>query len=542
MFAREMPMGEANHWAEPDEYERRAALSEPLLGCGCASCAGVADQMRAASSAPVVRDHRALLNESFYGFERWNADGFTTDAAVGVTFVTYSFREEGDLPPADRLSRGATDAVSFTDEQRGWARDALAQWDRASGLVFIEVEDGGMIDLFGVTGSTVGGYSYGANRDRGGFGETVVDVGKYQDLGRQDWLHVLLHEVGHRIGLAHPHEGSYILADDLDHQRQTVMSYNRDPLPSGGLLRPLDLDAARFLYGADADPDELGLSYGFDPVTGIFSVGGTDGDDAFNGVNARNLLHGGPGNDHLLGALYDDEIVGGPGSDTLAGSGGADLLEGGEGDDVLRVGGHESTLRGGAGDDVFEIGAMQPVIDGGVGYDIIRIGTLWGGYLSLRDAGTFVGIEALEGGEGGDFVVGHDTIGLPMALGGGDDTYVPMGAADLVDLGDGFDTIYFADLLDGPLTLDLATGQYTNASGFDLTFRVVGAEALVGSTFADEMRGTSTDDRLEGEGGDDVVFGLSGADTLSGGVGSDMIDGGAGADMIYGDDAIVIFG
>jgi hypothetical protein len=67
-------------------------------------------------------------------------------------------------------------------------------------------------------------------------------------------------------------------------------------------------------------------------------------------------IHGGAGNDILVGTGADEHIAGGDGADTLAGGGGHDTLEGGAGDDRIELGEGVVAI-GGAGADTFVVEA-----------------------------------------------------------------------------------------------------------------------------------------------------------------------------------------
>lgn len=304
-------------------------------GCACRPGQPCSDHASGdAADRPVVDDYRALLQDRSGGWSRWNEDGRGGEAAVGVTFVTYSFREAGALPGPISLERGADSAHALNAAQRATVRDAMAQWDDASGLVLIEVAEGGMIDLFGIRGSDVGGYSDRAGYERDAGGVTVVDLDVY-DRADADWqTYVWLHEIGHRLGFAHTHEGAFALRSDLDTTASSVMSYEGSPA-DGATLGPLDLAAARYLYGADQDEAARGIDYAYDDAAGLFTVTGSSRADVISGVAGDNLIEGRGGADYLLGSSGDDTLRGGAGDDTLSGTDGDDLIEGGAGDDVL---------------------------------------------------------------------------------------------------------------------------------------------------------------------------------------------------------------
>lgn len=90
------------------------------------------------------------------------------------------------------------------------------------------------------------------------------------------------------------------------------------------------------------------------PVAGFIVNGGSHDDVVVvsRGITIPTTLHGGAGNDVLVGGSGSDRIVGGPGNDLLKGRGGNDVIFGGPGNDVLKGGRGNDSLYGGPGRDV----------------------------------------------------------------------------------------------------------------------------------------------------------------------------------------------
>ncbi|WP_395702295.1 hypothetical protein [Aquabacterium sp.] len=143
---------------------------------------------------------------------------------------------------------------------------------------------------------------------------------------------ILLHEIGHALGLKHPFDGSTTLPAGQDDTAHTLMSYTHVGGPYGS-YQSYDIDALMFLYGGDG----LGGLYG-QGAPGLYLIG-TSTNETLTGGSGNDMLEGGGGNDVILGDAGDDTarfsglrsqytittlsdrilIVGPDGSDTLMG-------------------------------------------------------------------------------------------------------------------------------------------------------------------------------------------------------------------------------
>ncbi|MDJ0731850.1 MAG: Calx-beta domain-containing protein [Crocosphaera sp.] len=82
----------------------------------------------------------------------------------------------------------------------------------------------------------------------------------------------LIHEIGHALGLKHPHKGTSILAPELDNTTNTVMTYNSAGKAAGSLM-PFDIAALQSIYGA-TNYHALNDSYQFSGRIDQFTVNG----------------------------------------------------------------------------------------------------------------------------------------------------------------------------------------------------------------------------------------------------------------------------
>lgn len=525
------------------------------------------------AAASDVRDYTALLAYPDYEAARWNA---MLPAPGAQVFVTYSFTEPGAIPSVDDYSPyDASGYWSFDATQRDSTRAAMAELSRVSGVIFVETTgEEAMLQIFGATGSSWGGWAnypwVGASDTE--TGRMVIDMEGSFAPGTSAYQ-VILHELGHAVGLKHPFDGDVTLAPDLDNTSQTLMSYNW----SGGArseFGPLDVQALQHIYGAARD--NAGWSWAMEGA--VFTLTAGTGADVIIGVRTENLLRGGGGADHVIGRGLDDTLQGGAGNDTLEGGDGANRLAGGAGRDVLTGGDDSDRMSGGDGndrltgdwgDDVLAGDAGDDRIWGdldgsGWGKDQIRGGdgrdTIWGGADSDRiwgDAGDdriwgdFAsdgwGSDTIYGGDGNDLIHGGD--GSNVLHGGNDNDTVFGGDAGhmVITGGSGDDVLHGAapdatfsgwDTIDGGAGNDVIQGwagsdRLTGAGGLDTIHGGAGWDALDGGTGNDRLFGGDDRDDLAGGLGNDTLDGGAGNDDLNGGAGRNVLTGGLGADSFF---------
>jgi Ca2+-binding RTX toxin-like protein len=240
--------------------------------------------------------------------------------------------------------------------------------------------------------------------------------------------------------------------------------------------------------------------------TGPQSMGGPGGscsqpDPQVVACNAMGMtgleLHGGNLDDRLTNQTYlPVRAFGDGGQDVLRGGSGSDTLMGGEGADGLFGGDGNDTEDGGPGDDE-------------IGFDSA---------LGIGTTAQEIGNDVLSGGPG------NDTLGSGPGP--------PLGDADTISGGDGFDAVsYAARMTPVAVTKDGVPGDGGVGEHDDVAFDV---ERIVGGLASDTLRGGPGTDLLEGAPGDDTLDALDGDDTLLGDAGTDTLSGGPGADRLAG--------
>jgi|CXWL01.1.fsa_nt_gi Ca2+-binding RTX toxin-like protein len=273
---------------------------------------------------------------------------------------------------------------------------------------------------------------------------------------------------------------------------------------------------------------------------------------------------GGDGNDTLIGSALANMLVGGRGSDNLNGGAGLDYLDGGKGND---------TLTGGADRDLFIIqpdaGAVDTIVDfsvltGGekiilVGFDGLedfsQVSKVQEGAnvrLNMANAQSVLVQNAIlaQLTEQSVMVLADSTTlelytpYLSNAWGAGDanvqNMILPTTNGDLTYYAMAGDDVVAADtqrdLLDGGDGNDTLYGDYSNISaGNDWLEGGSGNDSLIGGDGNDFLEGGSGNDALYGNAGNDVLLGNSNDDRLIGGTGNDYLNGGTGRDLLSGD-------
>jgi hypothetical protein len=412
---------------------------------------------------PVVTDHTALLSGySWAGIEVY----------ARPLFITYAFPSASPTShaAADVMGTAVSTFATLDAADRTLARQAIAEWAAACGLIALEVgplRGDITFSWYDFTGSLFDGaagiafYPFGAYT--GASAPYFIDHRTTNDVGGDVFLNLdyavgglpdyglLLHELGHALGFKHPFEvfGEHDETLDplLDNTTNTVMSYTG---PSPTQLGPLDLDAAAAVYGAAGSGGSQVQSWAWDSASSLLTQTGFNTADTMIGVSVS---------DSMLGQGGDDWILGLDGNDTLNGLAGNDVLFGGSGNDSLLAGAGNDTAEGWQGNDTLGGGAGDDSLDGGAGND------------------------RLFGGDGLDVLFG--------------------------DVGD--------DRLDG-------------GAGNDTLFGWAGFDRLYGMEGDDVLAGGDDKDLLDGGAGQDNLFGDAGNDTLNGGEGNDSLTGGAGND------------
>lgn len=407
---------------------------------------------------------------------------------TSTTLVTYRFHTWSNLPTSVYYDADSIEPLTLSEQST--FRRALAEFEQIANIKFVETDEDANININGVSGSAWGGWS------------SYPYTSGNMSLDSKS-MSVMLHEIGHALGLKHPFDGDIQLESSLDKKSVTIMSYTSD-IFNQTELSYLDEDALVQIYGAATTVP----SWSTTVSGGVLHITGSSGEDRMNSANYQLNANGGKGNDYIVGSWMSDSLAGGEGDDDLHGGYGSDKLYGGLGGDELRGGDGFDSLYGGEGNDLLWGNDYADTIYAGPGDDTARGG--WGSDKVHGEAGA----DMLIGSRGWDYLDG----------GSGDDRVLGGGDADTVDGGFG------NDVLKGNSDGDVVSGE----EGDDTVLGGSGADRLYGGDGHDNMNGNGLNDTLWGDAGHDVVKGGAGNDFLIGGGGRDTLIGGREDDILYG--------
>lgn len=456
--------------------------------------------------------------------------------------VTFSIAGPGSNWPAYGGGGEPANAnyQALTPAQGARFAAAADAWDQLIALRLIQVDDFNpgqirvaLTDVDALSGENIAAYAFAPPTNGGSgsgkSGDVWIDYDRNVSAftaGSYDFQ-VMIHELGHALGLKHPFEDGAVLPSDYANDRYTVMAYDhyvdnvyRTVETTATGIRtaasyvmastPLvfDILAIQARYGADPATAAGDTVYTWSQSTpfmqAVYDAGGIDTFDLSN-ITRGSLVDLTPGAyssiayypaqaqaaawtaaypwaasflsqqfnqattytwSQNLGIAYStviENVVGSSGADTILGNAANNVISGRAGDDSILGGAGQDYLRGDEGADQIVGGADFDDINGNMGDD-----TAWGG-------------------DGNDWVVG------------GRDNDVLFGEA-----------------------------------GDDIVYGNLGADTLSGGPGADIVRGGQDNDSLSGGDGADWMSGDRGDDTISGGAGADVFHtfGEAGIDRV----------
>lgn len=243
----------------------------------------------------------------------WNHIDALLDNGPGWNWLTparntlyYSYStSSGTDPKSTGIVGGLT---AFTTAQRAAVVEIFKQLSQITGISFVEVADGNQADIHfananianvNFAGYTSWTYNY-LNDSQQRITSYVAEAYVYIDnvefgtrylsptAGTYGY-ELLMHELGHAMGLKHPFSGSVVLPGQDDHTDNTLMSYTQRGVHT--TYGPDDIAALTWLYGGDGIGGKLGID-----STGRYLIA-TPKDDSIVAAAGDDVLDGQVGND-----------------------------------------------------------------------------------------------------------------------------------------------------------------------------------------------------------------------------------------------------
>ncbi len=422
-------------------------------------------------------------------------------AAQGKEILTFSF-------PVN----SASGSQPFYTQQMQAIESALNKFSQILNITFIRSETGiadlkfYLDDLTEADAGAAAGYASAYN-GKIHLNSAYFDTANSFDEG-QDGFEVLLHEIGHALGLKHPFEAP-VLPELENTQNNTIMSYSSNGV-NDTELKIYDIAALHYLYGVNKNIRAENNSYTFLDKY-IWDGNGIDTFDASQQVEN----------------IYLDLNAGGW---SYVGQKNQSILA--EGQSFIGYGTTIENAIGGTGDDTLVSNEKNNILQGGLGRDIYIFNEKFG-----QD-------EIIE-------INTENTIKFNFSL---DESYLFYREGGIyykeniikIDI----DKFSFFEINNKNYSLEEFKNKllssdvsYIGTNDDDIIEMNLGNNRIYGEGGNDKIYGGVGDDRLYGGTGHDELYGGADHDLLDGGAGDDILDGGNGENIFvfglnYGHDLV----
>jgi serralysin len=483
-----------------------------------------------------------------------------SDTTIDVSFANTSIKAYASTTYAGtggqyvdnfstNVKNGLLEALSLIEEVCGITFNVLSDGDTNADIMLWESSN-----MSGVLGVSVHGGGGGV-ASSGVTGDTYNDVYTYSGVTNyetnfssnngkgSDAFYTWIHEIGHSLGLGHPHDngfgtwstgaGAYDGYSGYNYGIHTVMSYNAYaddyPFVSGlqqgnsytstgsAVLGAYDIYALQQMYGTNSSHNSGDTTYILSDYSwgyqSIWDAGGTD-----------TISHAGQSTSAVIdltaATLSTDAYSGGGWSYTSAQTFGISVANG----VVIE------NATGGSGNDTIKLNSANNIVDGNGGTDtVIFTDTKANVITSFGYHHNNTSAIVIEGTYGTDTITDCENIQFSD------------GTISVADLKTEYSSSYkplFANATSGEASFMMADTYSGAVSGIQWQYLAqIGTDAnvVVGSTGNDFMNLLGGDDAAVGGAGDDILDGGRGSNFLTGGDGTDtfFLDGRGSSSLIW---------
>ena len=271
---------------------------------------------------------------------------------------------------------------------KGASREIFDELNKVLEVKFIETEfnvEKNLVSIVRSIQSDTAGFSYFPNYSyeigSDVFISTAYDFPEFiSDQFTNYDYEVLLHEIGHALGLKHPFEADRNNTTTLDEVEDntglTAMSYNDKLDTFSGEFRPLDLLVLTKFYGVNKSFNAGDDTYYFSPDSATLIIDG-DGNDSIDAVNTQNAVfidlrpgthsYSGHRKSHITDSNQMtishgsniENIYSGPGNDWIIGNSLDNFISTNSGNDKIYLGEGMDVVVSGAGSDLIDLSELE---------------------------------------------------------------------------------------------------------------------------------------------------------------------------------------